>query len=315
MSHPALIEGNLLFADRRDSMSLSTDTLWFEVAVMATLIALGHCLLGHFEERTAKWRKVVKLVAAIGGSVLISATFGRVWLFVLLGLCAFAVVLIHVWWLPRNGINGWTGEPKELYYKLRGWTSQKPTVTGSNGMSWKLRFNFRVLLVLSILVAIPFWWVAREIAEYEKEKASLARMQEVNPRMRVIWENQTPKWFSSIGIHPEWMNRIIRLDATGVTCGGLEWKDYPDSQIDFGDEELEQIIGDINSLHNLREICFQVTKLSDRSVDYFATLRKLQYINLQVTDITMNGAQILKNQLQTTTVEHDTAIHPVRMKH
>jgi len=30
-------------------------------------------------------------------------------------------VFVHVWWLPRHGINGWTGEPKEKYYALRGW--------------------------------------------------------------------------------------------------------------------------------------------------------------------------------------------------
>ncbi|MBL8855391.1 MAG: hypothetical protein JNK57_15600, partial [Planctomycetaceae bacterium] len=214
-------------------MSLSTSTLWFEVAVAATIIALGHCVLGHFEERTAKLRKVVELFATLGVSVLISATFGREWFFVLLGLCALAVLFIHVWWLPRNGINCWTGEPRELYYKLRGWTAQKPPV-----MRRKLRFNFRVLLFLSMLIAIPCWWVAHEISAFQSEKEAFARMQEVNPRMQVVWENQTPNWRSSIGIHPEWMDRIIRLDATGVSCGRLEWKDYPDSQIDFGDEEL-----------------------------------------------------------------------------
>ena len=29
--------------------------------------------------------------------------------------------MIHGWWLPRQGINGFTGEPKEKYYALRGW--------------------------------------------------------------------------------------------------------------------------------------------------------------------------------------------------
>jgi hypothetical protein len=30
-------------------------------------------------------------------------------------------VAIHMWWLPKHGINGWTGEPKEKYHELRGW--------------------------------------------------------------------------------------------------------------------------------------------------------------------------------------------------
>jgi hypothetical protein len=29
--------------------------------------------------------------------------------------------VIHMWWLPKHGINGWTGEPRAKYYQLRGW--------------------------------------------------------------------------------------------------------------------------------------------------------------------------------------------------
>ena len=29
--------------------------------------------------------------------------------------------LVNFGWLPRNGINGWTGKPKARYYQLRGW--------------------------------------------------------------------------------------------------------------------------------------------------------------------------------------------------
>jgi len=28
---------------------------------------------------------------------------------------------VHAIWLPSKGINGWTGEPKDKYYELRGW--------------------------------------------------------------------------------------------------------------------------------------------------------------------------------------------------
>jgi hypothetical protein len=114
-------------------LTLAIDTLWFEVAVMATVIALGHSLLGHFEERTPKWRKAGKLLGAIAAAVLISATLGRVWFFALFGLCLLAVLYIHAWWLPRHGINGWTGEPKEKYYKLRGWKEQGVTSSGRDG--------------------------------------------------------------------------------------------------------------------------------------------------------------------------------------
>jgi hypothetical protein len=28
---------------------------------------------------------------------------------------------IHAVWLPSKGINGWTAEPRDKYYQLRGW--------------------------------------------------------------------------------------------------------------------------------------------------------------------------------------------------
>lgn len=102
-------------------MTFSTDTLWFEVALMGTLFALGHIFFGHFEERTPRWRKVAKLFFFIGVAVLISATLGRVWFFIIFGVLTLVPIYIHVWWLPKHGVNGWTGEPKERYYELRGW--------------------------------------------------------------------------------------------------------------------------------------------------------------------------------------------------
>ena len=50
--------------------------------------------------------------------VTVSATIGRPWAFGLLALPLAAALVIYVWWLPKHGINGWTGEPKEKYYDL-----------------------------------------------------------------------------------------------------------------------------------------------------------------------------------------------------
>ncbi len=95
---------------------------WFEVAVVFGLTAFGAIYFGHFEEHTPKWRRVLKLLILGGGSVLISATAGRELFFVLIGAMLIAVVVIHGWWLPqKKGINGLTGEPRALYYKLHGW--------------------------------------------------------------------------------------------------------------------------------------------------------------------------------------------------
>jgi hypothetical protein len=95
--------------------------LWIEIAVMATIFALGNILFGHFEEKTPKWRRVLKFFVIVGAVTAISATAGRAWSVGLVGALLAAVVVIHGWWLPKLGINGFTGEPKEKYYALRGW--------------------------------------------------------------------------------------------------------------------------------------------------------------------------------------------------
>jgi len=96
--------------------------LWIDVAAMATIFALGNILFGHFEEKTPKWRRVLKFFLMTGGVTLISAMAGRAWAIGFVGSLFAAVAVIHGWWLPtRHGINGFTGEPKEKYYALRGW--------------------------------------------------------------------------------------------------------------------------------------------------------------------------------------------------
>jgi hypothetical protein len=94
---------------------------WFEVALVATIFAIGNILFGHFEERTPKWRRVLKVLLFLAATRAVSVQFGRPWSFVLIAVPVALALVVHGWWLPRNGINGWTGEPKERYYKLRGW--------------------------------------------------------------------------------------------------------------------------------------------------------------------------------------------------
>ena len=95
--------------------------LWIDVAVMATLFALGNILFGHFEEKSAKWRRVLNFFVMVGAIVAISAFAGRQWSVGVVGALLAVVTVIHGWWLPRHGIHPLTGEPKEKYYALRGW--------------------------------------------------------------------------------------------------------------------------------------------------------------------------------------------------
>ncbi|MEO9484101.1 MAG: hypothetical protein ABJG47_11665 [Ekhidna sp.] len=98
-----------------------TNTIWFEISIVSSSIALGHILLGHFEERTPKIRKLIKYVVALILVISLSHFFGQKIALITYGLLYLPVLWIHLVVLPRKGINGWTGKPKAKYYELRNW--------------------------------------------------------------------------------------------------------------------------------------------------------------------------------------------------
>ena len=100
----------------------STDSLWFEVAVVSVIYAAGNILFGHFEERTPKWRRLGKYLLSLIVVVLLSVFLGRTVAMVFLAAFTVPLLYVHGYYLPRKkGINGWTGEPKSRYYEFRGW--------------------------------------------------------------------------------------------------------------------------------------------------------------------------------------------------
>lgn len=101
-----------------------TNNLWFEVALVAILFTIGNILFGHFEVHTPKWKRIMKFIFFTVAVCALSYHFGRGVGLSFLGLIFLPVIYIHAVWLPKKGINGWTAEPKEKYYKLRGWDNK-----------------------------------------------------------------------------------------------------------------------------------------------------------------------------------------------
>ena len=103
-------------------MDLTTDTLWFEIAIICGMFAFGGIFFGHFEEHTPKIKRVLKMFLFIIIEIALSKYLGRGWAMGFLGALILGVIYIHGIWLPGKGINGLTGEPKRKYYELKGWT-------------------------------------------------------------------------------------------------------------------------------------------------------------------------------------------------
>lgn len=98
------------------------DSIWFEIAVVSIIFALGNIVMGHFEERTPKLRRVGKYLLTLVMICGTSFLFGRTVALAMLACIIVPVLYIHAYYLPRKeGINGWTGEPKSRYYDFRKW--------------------------------------------------------------------------------------------------------------------------------------------------------------------------------------------------
>jgi hypothetical protein len=101
---------------------LETDSLWFEIAIVSIIFAVGNITMGHFEERTPKIRRIGKYILMLVLVCAISVFLGRTVAMLVLSGFIIPLVYIHGYYLPRKkGINGWTGEPKSKYYEFRKW--------------------------------------------------------------------------------------------------------------------------------------------------------------------------------------------------
>jgi hypothetical protein len=94
------------------------DTPWFDVAVVMAIFAFGNAMFGRFEEHKPRGRRVVKIALVTAVFAAVVTTAGRAWGYGLLALPLVAAAWVHLVWLPKHGINGWTAEPRDKYLEL-----------------------------------------------------------------------------------------------------------------------------------------------------------------------------------------------------
>jgi hypothetical protein len=92
-----------------------------DLALVAAILAFGNVKFRRFDPKLPLSRRIMKTVIALAITAIISHYFGTKGVLIALGIVAIPLVYVHGIWLPRHGVNGWTGEPREKYYELRGW--------------------------------------------------------------------------------------------------------------------------------------------------------------------------------------------------
>ena len=97
-----------------------TETYWFDVALVTTVLMLGHIGFGRFVEHQSRGLRLVKSLLGIAVLIGASVWLGRLWMYAGLAAIGVALVVVHGWWLPTRGVNGWTAEPRDRYNALMG---------------------------------------------------------------------------------------------------------------------------------------------------------------------------------------------------
>lgn len=97
-----------------------TSSAWFDLAIILGVFALGAICFGRFEEHKSRGRRVAKVIVVSAVYVWIAQAGGRPFAAAFLAFFAVFAVAVHAWWLPKNGINGWTAEPYDEYLALIG---------------------------------------------------------------------------------------------------------------------------------------------------------------------------------------------------
>lgn len=102
------------------------DPVLFDVGLVAVLLAAGNVAFHHFDPYLRWWGRALKSVIILAGTALISYYFGTNGVLIAIGIACVPLLYVHGYWLPRHGVNGWTGEPRDVYHALRGWPPPDP---------------------------------------------------------------------------------------------------------------------------------------------------------------------------------------------
>jgi peptidoglycan biosynthesis protein MviN/MurJ (putative lipid II flippase) len=98
----------------------------FDLSLVALILAVSNVAFRRFDPDKPLWRRLLKSVFTLAISAAISQYFGRTGVLIAIGIALLLLIYVHAIWLPRHGINGWTAEPRDKYYALRGWSPPNP---------------------------------------------------------------------------------------------------------------------------------------------------------------------------------------------
>jgi hypothetical protein len=172
--------------------------------------------------------------------------------------------------------------------------------------SWRFQFNLRLLLTLTVVMAIPASWLAVEMKKASEQRKA------IDAASFGIYESKGIQ--GSEPEEPEWLLRLLGKDFflnvidlyfghQGITDANLKSLEGLDGlqQLDLSYNEITDTgITYLNGLAQLQSLSLECTAVADVGLRHLRGLTNLQKLKLMNTKLTDSGLQHLQsmNQLQ-----------------
>jgi hypothetical protein len=89
-----------------------------DILLVLAGVLVGNLVFNNFEKHLPWTRRIVKHGVLWLVLVGVRALLGGWGLVVALALLTAGQIVLHAWWFPKNGVNGLTAEPHEVYLAL-----------------------------------------------------------------------------------------------------------------------------------------------------------------------------------------------------
>ena len=150
---------------------------------------------------------------------------------------------------------------------------------------WRFQFSIRSLLVLVMVVAVPFSWLAVEIRAAREQKAVVKEIRERHGRAHYDYQGDKYDVRQSGPCEPSWFSDLFGEDF----CHEVRWVE--ELSLDTTDEDLARIA---RQFPHLRRIDLNFCRITDAGLRHVAALRELEAIELDNTPVSDVGLQHLQ---------------------
>ncbi|MGO8691901.1 MAG: hypothetical protein ACLQLG_19950 [Thermoguttaceae bacterium] len=177
---------------------------------------------------------------------------------------------------------------------------------------WRFQFSILALLVLTLVVAVPFSWLATEMRAARKQREALERVEKLHGSVSYDYQFDTSSDVTSAAKPPgpAWLRTLLGDDflASVVVCVAVN---------DVTDDLLENLKGQtrlvelhlinthvtdaglehLKGLPRLQSLFLTGTKVSDAGLKHLEGLTQLRYLDLSGTKVTAAGVKRLQQAL------------------